>query len=160
MVALSQELQYVRICQNQPFYFISGSSPPVGFMVMVLNSTSVELSWQYPESPNGEIRGYYILESSLVILNITLNTVDDGSNQTVVVSGLTPFTIYRYRVRAFSFGDQNDRPDFVHIGIATDEIIVRTDEDGKMCDSVFIVLFINAQMVQYSAWSSYKLHSS
>ena len=127
---------------------------------MVLNSTSVELSWQYPESPNGEIRGYYILESSLVILNITLNVVDDNSNQSIVLSELTPFTIYRHRVRAFSFGDQNDRPDFVHIGIATDEIIVRTDEDGKMCDAVFIVLFINAQMFQYSAWSSYKLHSS
>jgi len=99
---------------------------------MVLNSTAVELSWQYPESPNGEIRGYSILESSIVILNITLDIIDDTSNQTIVVSGLTPFTFYGYRVRAFSFGDQNERPDFVHTGIATNEIIVRTDEDGKI----------------------------
>jgi len=99
---------------------------------MVLNSTAVELSWQYPESPNGEIRGYSILESSIVILSITLDTIDDTSNQTVVVSGLSPFTLYGYRVRAFSFGDQNERPDFVHTGIATNEIIVRTDEDGKI----------------------------
>ena len=103
---------------------------------MVLNSTTVQLSWQYPESPNGEIRGYSILESSLVILNTTLDTVDDTSNQTVVVSGLTPFTIYGYRVRAFSFGDQTEQPNFVHIGIATVEIVVRTDEDGKICSTL------------------------
>ena len=117
---------------------VTGSSPPVGFMVMVLSSTTVQLSWQYPESPNGEIRGYSILYSSIpdnemMILNITLNTTDDTSNQTTIVSGLTPFTYYGFRVRAFSFGDQNERPRFVHIGISTDEIRVRTDEDGKMC---------------------------
>jgi len=129
-------------------------------MVVALNSTAVEISWQYPESPSSEIKGYSILESSLVILNISLNVVDDNSNQSVVLSKLTPFTIYRYRVRAFSFGDQNNRPDFVHIGIATDEIIVRTDEDGKMCDTVFIMLWINVQIFYYSTWTSYKLHGS
>ena len=110
-------------------------------MVIVLNSTAVELSWQYPESPNGEIRGYSILESSIsdidmMILNITLDTIDDTSNQTTIISGLTPFTNYGFRVRAFSFGDQNERPSFVHIGIATNEIRVRTDEDGKIINSV------------------------
>ena len=115
---------------------VTGSSPPVGFMVMVLNSTSVELSWQYPESPNGQIRGYYILYTSIldneiILLNFTLDTIDDASNQAIIVSGLAPFTYYGFRVRAFSFGDQNERPDFVHVGIATDEMIVRTNEDGK-----------------------------
>jgi len=111
-------------------------------VVVVLNSTAVQLSWSYPESPNGEIRGYSILDSAppnieMVILNITLDVVNDISNQTAVISGLTPFTYYGFRVRAFSFGDQNERPDFVHIGIATDEMRVRTDEDSK--DATFNV---------------------
>ena len=106
-------------------------------MVIVLNSTAVQLSWQYPMSPNGEIRGYSVLDSippniMVVVQNITLNTVNDNSNQTTVIAGLTPFTYYGFHVRAFSFGDQNERPNFVHIGIATDEIRVRTNEDGKM----------------------------
>ena len=104
---------------------------------MVVNSSTVQLSWQYPESPNGEIRGYSILYSSIpdnemMILNITLDTIDDTSNQTTSVSGLTPFTLYGFRVRAFSFGDQNERPNFLHVGISTGEVNVRTNEDGKM----------------------------
>ena len=126
---------------------VVGSSPPVNFMVMVLNSTAVQLSWQYPMTPNGEIRGYSILDSTppdteMVVLNITLDIVNDNSNQTAIIAGLTPFTDYGFRVRAFSFGDQNERPSFVHIGIATDEIRVRTDEDGKtrlLCSGFYLL---------------------
>lgn len=116
---------------------ITGSSAPQSFMVVVLNSTAVELSWEYPDTPNGEIRGYSILyaefpQNEEVQINITLDMVNDASNQTTVVGGLVPFTRYSFRVRAFSFGDQNERPNFTHIGIATNETIVRTAEDGKM----------------------------
>ena len=119
------------------FIIITGSSAPLNFTVDVLNSTAVELSWQYPEMPNGAIRGYSILyaefpDIEVILINITLDMINDASNQTAAVAGLVPFTQYSFRVRAFSFGDQNDRPNFVHIGIATDEMIVRTDEDGKM----------------------------
>ena len=87
--------------------------------------------------PNGEIRGYSILYAEFpiveeVLRNINLIPVNDPSNQTEVVDGLVPFTQYSFRVRAFSFGDQNERPNFTHIGISTDEIIVRTHEDGKV----------------------------
>ena len=119
------------------FNFHTGSSPPQNFTVQVLNSTAVELSWEYPESPNGEIQGYSILsaehpEDLQVIMNITLPMVDDNSDQTAVADDLTPFTQYSFRVRAFSFGDPMDRPNFTHIGIASDEITVRTHEDGKI----------------------------
>ena len=95
------------------------------------------MSWQYPESPNGEIRGYHILSAEppaieQVIMNITLTVVNDNSDQTVVITELIPFTQYSFRVRAFSFGDPMERPNFIHIGIASDEIIVRTHENGKM----------------------------
>ena len=87
--------------------------------------------------PNGEIQGYSILSAEhpdivQVIMNITLPMVDDNSDQTAVVDDLTPFTQYSFRVRAFSFGDPMDRPNFTHIGISSDEITVRTHEDGKM----------------------------
>ena len=103
----------------------------------MLNSTAVELSWQYPESPNGEIQGYSILSAEppaieQVIMNISLAVVNDNSDQTAVVTDLTPFTQYSFRVRAFSFGDPVEQPNFIHIGIATDEIIVRTHKDGKL----------------------------
>ena len=116
---------------------IPGSSPPQNFTIKVLNATAVKLSWQYPNSPNGEIRGYSILYAEFptivkILLNITLATINDPSNQTAMIAGLAPFTQYSFRVRAFSFGDQNERPDFIHIGIATEEIIVRTNENGKV----------------------------
>ena len=62
-------------------------------------------------------------------INLTLDFVDDTSNQTTLVTNLLPFTEYSFRVRAFSFGYQNET---VHIGIATAEIVIRTDEDGKV----------------------------
>ena len=102
-------------------------------MAIVLNATAVQLFWQYPETPNGQIRGYSIIDSTIpateiVVINITLDTIDDISNQTTIVSGLIPFTLYSFRVRAFSFGDQN----VLHLGISTGEVRVHTDEHGKI----------------------------
>ena len=118
---------------------ITGSSPPQNFTVEVLNSTAVELFWRYPGTPNGEIRGYDILynefpamEVEEISVNITLDSVNDASDQTAVVAGLVPFTEYRFGIRAFSFGDQNEQPYFLHIGITTEQIIVRTAEDGRI----------------------------
>ena len=116
------------------FIIITGSSPPQNFTVTILNSTSVELSWRYPDSPNGEIQGYSIFYAEFpnameILIDITLNTIDDSSDQSFVVTELLPFTWYSFRVRAFSFDDEAN---FTHIGIASDEIIVRTDEDGKI----------------------------
>ena len=123
----------VPFCSN----IITGSSPPLNFTVVVLNSIAVQLSWKYPNSPNGDIRGYSILYAKFpdiieYVFNITLAAINDNSDQTAVVSGLVPFTQYSFRVRAFSYGDQNEQPNFVHIGIASNEIIIRTAEDGKV----------------------------
>ena len=116
------------------FMVITGSLPPQNFTVIILNSTSVELSWAYPDSPNGEIQGYSILYAEFpnameILIDITLDTVDDSSDQSFVITELLPFTQYSFRVRAFSFDDQAN---FTHIGIASDEIIVIIDEDGKI----------------------------
>ena len=112
----------------------TGASPPQNFTVEVVNSTAVEISWSYPESTNGKIQGYTILYAEFpddmeILINITLNMIDDSSDQSYVVLDLLPFTQYSFRVRAFSLDDENY---FTHIGIASDEIIIRTDEDGKI----------------------------
>ena len=111
-----------------------GSSPPQNFTFEVLNSTAVEISWSYPDLPNGEIQGYTILYAEFpddmeILINITLDMTDDTSDQIYVIFDLLPFTQYSFRVRAFSL-DENETLTFTHIGIASDEIIIRTDEDG------------------------------
>ena len=118
---------------------------------MVLNSTTVQLSWQHPESPNDIISGYLvILDNRTDVINITVNTT---SNQTVIVSGLMPFTLYGYRVRTFWLNDAR----IVHLGIATNEVLVRTKEDGKvLCYSYKQSLHIDFNIL-CSTWSSYKL---
>ena len=152
IVEVMYSLLYSTLFHSNKFFHSTGSSPPQNFTVNVLSSTEVELSWEYPESPNGEIQGYSILSAEppaieQVIMNITLDMVNDNSDQTVVVTDLTPFTRYSFRVRAFSFGDQMERPNFVHIGIASNEIIVRTDEDGKML--TFVCSLLNYHFVQF-----------
>ena len=114
----------------------TGSSPPQNFTVEVHNSTAVEISWSYPDSPNGEIQGYTILyavfpDDMEILINITLDIIDDDSDQSYVIFDLLPFTQYSFRVRAFSHDDENETLSFTHIGIASNEFIVRTDEDGE-----------------------------
>ena len=67
-----------------------------------------------------------------VLVNITLDMIDDTNDQSYVIFDLLPFTQYSFRVRALSVGDENETVNFIHIGLASDEIIVRTDEDGKI----------------------------
>ena len=81
--------------------------------------------------------GYSILYAEFpdameVLVNITLDMIDDTSDQSYVIIDLLPFTQYSFRVRAFSIDDENETLNFTYIGIASDEIIVRTDEDGKI----------------------------
>ena len=116
---------------------LTGSSSPQNFTVDVLNSTAVEISWSYPDSPNGEIQGYTILyaeypDDMQILINITLYMIDDTSDQSYIIFDLLPFTQYSFRVRAFSLDDENETLNFTHIGVASDEMIVRTDEDGKI----------------------------
>ena len=67
-----------------------------------------------------------------ILINITLDMIDDTSDQIYVIFDLLPFTQYSFHVRAFSLDDENETLNLIHIGIASDEIIVRTDEDGKI----------------------------
>ena len=61
--------------------------------------------------------------------NYTLDMLDDRSNQSVVIDGLSPFTYYVFRVAAFSISDD---PFQFHMGTFSPHTdAVRTDEDGE-----------------------------
>lgn len=74
-----------------------GLSPPT---ITPLTPTSLEITWDEPENPNG------------VILNYTLQMVTESKNETVFrgllfshqLTGLIPNTVYRFRVLATNAG--------------------------------------------------------
>ena len=95
----------------------------------------------YAEFPDGET----------ILINITLDIINDEADQTILVTGLKTFTQYTFRVRAYSFSDQNKTTIFTHIGIASDEIIVTTAEDGKITTLIFIYLLFSIYVRTCSA---------
>ena len=104
------------------------SSPPTNFAVVTVNSTSIEVSWGYPSIPRGNITGYTIFTDAVESghWNVTLDPVNDMSDQVHVFGGLDPFTDYRFRVEAFAV-----TPEQTHFGQTTAQIIGRTAEDSK-----------------------------
>lgn len=69
---------------------------PVGVArptVLASSATSLTITWQEPDMPNGDIILYSIIFSSMLISNET----DPGS---LVVTGLKPFTLYTAQVEA------------------------------------------------------------
>ncbi|XP_064396511.1 phosphatidylinositol phosphatase PTPRQ-like isoform X3 [Halichondria panicea] len=115
------------------------ASPPRFVNVMIISSTAIEVSFSYPSIPRGQISGYLIeygisetdlllhFGSNLTVLNHTLDTLNDMSNQSVTIDSLLPFTHYVFRVAAYSF---SDTPFRIHTGVfSLDTVAVRTDED-------------------------------
>ena len=101
------------------------ASPPTNLVAMAINSTAVELTWGYPMFPRGEISGYIITNGSMEY-NLTLEMVDDMSDQSFVVDMLLPFTEYTFSVAAYAFHTSG-----VIVG-ATDEVMELTLEAGEL----------------------------
>ena len=108
------------------------ASPPTDLVAMAIGSTTVELTWGYPLFPRGEISGYIIDVDGFQVENLTLDTLDDRSDQSFVVGSLRPFTEYRFGVAAYAFHNE-----LAIIG-AREEVTVRTLEDGELADKLFI----------------------
>lgn len=81
------------------------ASPPTNLVATVISSTAVELTWGYPLFPRGLISGYVISVSGGLDseFNLTLEMVDDTSNQSFTVDMLQPFTTYTFSVAAYAF---------------------------------------------------------
>ena len=79
------------------------SSPPTDFTATAVSSTSIKLTWGYPQTPRGLIAGYQIMHNTTVNpVNIAIPT-NDTSQQNYTFSGLIPYTAYLFAVRAYSF---------------------------------------------------------
>lgn len=115
------------------------ASPPRNVQVMVINSTAIEVSFDYPFMPRGEIFGYLIeygvsetdlANSDITVFNFTLNQLDNMDNQSILVTNLAPFRFYVFRVLAYSF---SDTPFQTHLGEPSPNTnAVRTLEDRKL----------------------------
>ena len=93
------------------------ASPP-DIVLTEVNSTSVRVEWSYPAFPRRLIASYLIevtRETMTVVdtRNVTQPTLSDTSNQTALVTGLSPFTLYIFRVRGYSYKIE---PVFIHLG--------------------------------------------
>ena len=125
----------------------ASASAPI-LTAMALNSTSILLEWNYPSMPLGIIMGYLIntntsasnippdvsvsTASNGIEVNITLEIVNDMSNQQFVFASLTPFTSYSFTVRAYSFQPEDDNSPFIqHLGEPSNTVIVLTNQDSK-----------------------------
>ena len=102
-------------------------SPPTNVNVAVVNSTSLSVSWGVPEFPQGQIEFYQVEYSSPCSSTVRTNTSNNITE--AVLSGLSPFTEYRVRVRAFT----------VEFGDFSMNQTEMTDEDGRLwldlCDA-------------------------
>ena len=94
-------------------------SPPLGLMAYNTSSTSIMVTWQLPQYPNGFIRGYQVRylvlggNSSFVNVSMALTSAQ--------LTGLLVYTVYNVSVRALTIGYSN----------FTDVFTVSTDEGGK-----------------------------
>ena len=100
------------------------ASPPTDLVATPINSTAVELMWGYPMFPRGLISGYVIYIEEALEANLTLEVVDDMTNQSFIVDTLQPFTEYTFGVAAYAF-----HQDAVIVGVRR-EITVKTLEAG------------------------------
>ena len=85
---------------------LAPDDPPAGVRRISVNSTVVALSWDMPSQPNGIIRSY---EVSYIEQTSSDLSVDQWKRRSVMeasarIDGLSPFTVYMFRIRAFTVG--------------------------------------------------------
>ena len=132
------------------------ASPPQSVTATTLSSISIELSWGFPETPNGNIQGYIIEYAASDVdfnamktrRNVTLNISNDMANQTFTISGLDPFTSYAFQVAAYSFLDAREL-----LGAFSGQVSATTSESGidiqTLCIVHALILSILFQFLQH-----------
>ena len=88
---------------------------------MSINSTSILIMWEQPESPNGILRFYRITYSSVQPSTIpsTANTTDNSTS--VIIDNLEPFTAYNVSVVGVT----------VEEGPPSEVVTIMTNESGR-----------------------------
>ncbi len=123
------------------------ASPPTNLQVMVINSTAIQVSFSYPQTPRGEIFGYLIdygvsgtdlTGSNATVFNHTLDVLDSMENQSIIVTNLAPYTFYVFRVSAYSFSNDPSR---THFGeFSPNSNAMQTLEDCKSSSSSIVYI--------------------
>ena len=76
-------------CEISPIIAPLGMPPPLAF---VISDTILKVTWLEPETPNGEITGYYIY---LNHGRFSTNSAEAGS---YILTELLPYTVYTIEV--------------------------------------------------------------
>ena len=99
------------------FLYLAPSSPQ-NFGASVINSTTVEVTWDPPSITNGVLRYYTVVygrSDDMEMMEV------NSSDVTVLVSGLDPFTNYTFYVLAVTITPSQP----------SDNVTVLTDEAGE-----------------------------
>ena len=107
--------------------------PPANFTASVLSSTSIRLFWGYPLIPRSLIAGYQIIHNVSLFpnpLNIIIAS-NDTSQHTYTFLGLSPYTVYFFSVRAFTYLSRSNFSTVIN-GSYTQQIINSTLQDGTI----------------------------
>lgn len=103
--------------------------------VISINSTSILVMWEQPESPNGILRFYrvtYTLEP-LGNMPTTINTTDNSTS--LVIDSLEPFTRYFVSVTGVTVDE----------GMPSELGMIRTNESGRY--SVLHNIYVHTHML-------------
>jgi len=106
------------ICINCENYILA-PNPPEYVRALIVNPTTVEVTWDPPSITNGILRYYTIVYRSsddIEIMEV------NSSDVTVLVSGLDPFTNYTFYVLAVTVAPSEP----------SDNVTVFTAERGKI----------------------------
>ena len=130
-------INYILVCIS----FVTAPSPPENISASVVNSTTVEVTWDPPSITNGVLRYYTVVYGSSDDMEMMeVNTSDvttsgmgqnigsgqmmvmevNSTNLTVLISGLDPFTNYTFYVLAVTITPSEP----------SDSVTVLTDEAG------------------------------
>ena len=100
------------------FWLLLAPVPPENVLASVINSTTVEVTWDPPSITNGILRYYTVVYGSsddMEMMEV------NSSDVTVLVSGLDPFTSYTFYVLAVTITPSE----------LSDNVTVLTDEGGE-----------------------------
>ena len=105
---------------------VAPAGPPQNITADIINATSIELSWQLPQSEyqNGMVQSYFITVFELES-NSTIVTHQYYLQNSIVISSLHPFYHYKLSVAAYT----------VALGPYGDTTVL-TDQHGKCMEKV------------------------
>ena len=100
-------------------YLSVAPTPPQNILASVINSTTVEVTWDPPSITNGILRYYTVVYGSSTDMEMM---EVNSSDVTVLISRLDPFTTYTFYVIAVTVTPSE----------ASDNVTIQTNEAGKI----------------------------